>query len=730
MSEEQFKGVFVEEALEHLTLIENALMELEETPDNMELVDRAFRSMHTLKGSGAMFGFDELSHFTHDIETAYDLIRSGKMKITPELIDLTFCAKDEILCMLRVDYGKIPEDQKKKDEITKEFRALIERYKDGGNGSGAAAKEALKRPEEKVIPDEKVIKDVGAPRYTYRIRYRPCPSCFLRGTNPLLNIEELAGFGRSSIVAHTDAIKFLDEYDPDACYTYWDIIVTTEKEIEAIKDVFAFEDESSEVKIEVIDVSGELSEGDQYKRLGEILLEKGDLTQYDLDSVLGLHKKLGELLVEKGVVNADTIEAALAEQVHVREEKKSRLAPSEEIATIRVPADRLDTLVNLIGELVTVQAHLTQMAVRRIDYELLNVAEEVERLTCELRDNTLNIRMLPIGTTFDKFKRLVRDLSKELKKDINLVTEGAQTELDKTVIEKLNDPLVHIIRNSIDHGVETPEQRVKAGKPPKGTITLSAIHSGSHVLIRIKDDGKGLDTEAIKHKAIERGLISAAAELSDNELFSFIFAPGFSTAKEVTSVSGRGVGMDVVRRGIESLRGSIGIDSVKGAGTTITVKLHLTLAIIDGLLVKVGLGSYVVPLTSVLECIAINKDDVDKSHGRALSIVRGQIIPYISLREHFFINGSSPVNQQIIICEVSGRRVGVLVDQVIGEHQTVIKNLGGIYKNIETLSGATILGDGSVALILDVNRLVTLVEGIERSAAENLNMAMGNATCE
>ncbi|WP_420265222.1 chemotaxis protein CheW [Candidatus Magnetominusculus dajiuhuensis] len=728
MGEEQFKGVFVEEALEHLTLLENALMELEETPDNMELVDSAFRSMHTLKGSGAMFGFDVLSHFTHDIETVYDLVRSGSMKITQELIDLTFCAKDEILCMLRNDYDTIPEVQKKKDELTKEFKDLIERYRDGGNG--ATAKGTLKKPDGKSIPDEIIVKDIEAPRYTYRIRYRPCTSCFLRGTNPLLNIEELAGFGRASIVAHMDDIKFLDEYDPDACYAYWDIIVTTEKEIDAIKDVFAFEDESSEVKIEVIDVSGELDGGDQYKKLGEILLEKGDLTQDDLDSVLGLHKKLGELLVEKGVVNADIIEAALAEQVHIREEKKSQQTSVEETATIRVPADRLDTLVNLVGELVTVQAHLTQMAVKRIDYELLNVAEEVERLTCELRDNTMNIRMLPIGTTFDKFKRLVRDLSKELKKEIILATEGAQTELDKTVIEKLNDPLVHIIRNSIDHGVETPEQRKKVGKPPKGTITLSAIHSGSHVLIRVKDDGKGLDVEAIKNKAIERGLISANAELSDSEIFSFIFAPGFSTAKEVTSVSGRGVGMDVVKRGIESLRGSIGIESARGVGTTITVKLPLTLAIIDGLLVRAGAGSYVLPLTSVLECIAISKDEIDQNHGRELTMVRGQIIPYISLREHFFINSTEPVNQQIIICEVNARRVGVLVDQVIGEHQTVIKNLGGIYKNVETLSGATILGDGSVALILDVNRLVNLVEGVERDAVKRLGMASEMSVCE
>jgi two-component system chemotaxis sensor kinase CheA len=375
-----------------------------------------------------------------------------------------------------------------------------------------------------------------------------------------------------------------------------------------------------------------------------------------------------------------------------------------------VPAERLDALVNLVGELVTVQARLSQIASRSSDGIILSLSEEVERLTGELRDTTLNIRMLPIGSTFGRFKRLVRDLSLELGKEIELTTEGAETELDKTVIEKLNDPLVHLIRNSIDHGIEAPETRTSAGKPRIGTIHLSAVHSGANVKIQIKDDGSGLNKEAILAKAIEKGLVSTNADLTDKELYNFILHPGFSTAQKVTNVSGRGVGMDVVKRAIEGLRGSIDISSEKGKGTTINVTLPLTLAIVEGLLVAIKENYFVLPLSIVEECVELTREDVQKAHGKNIAYIRGEMVPYIRLRKEFNIVGEPPSIEQIVITGNNGDRVGFVVDTVMGEHQTVIKNLGRFYKDVEGVSGATILGDGTVALIVDIPKLIKNVE--------------------
>jgi two-component system chemotaxis sensor kinase CheA len=334
----------------------------------------------------------------------------------------------------------------------------------------------------------------------------------------------------------------------------------------------------------------------------------------------------------------------------------------------------------------------------------------VERLSGELRDNAMGIRMLPIGTTFAKFKRLVRDLSGELGKEIEFATTGEDTELDKTVIEKLSDPLVHLIRNSIDHGIETPEARVRANKPASGTIRLSAEHSGAYVLVSVADDGAGLDVDAIRKKAAEKGIVAPDAVLSDKETFALIMTPGFSTAKTVTNVSGRGVGMDVVMSSIASFGGTVEIESVRGAGTTITLKLPLTLAIIDGLLVTVSDDYFVVPLNAVLECIELTSEDRKHTHGRNIARVRGEIIPYIPLRETFDLGDERPGVEQIVVTEIGDRRIGFVVDKVVGQHQTVIKNMGTLLRHIEGISGATIMGDGSLALILDISKLTSLAE--------------------
>ncbi len=678
MREDSHAHTYREEARELLNELEGALLELEEAPEDPEIVGRIFRAMHTIKGSGAMFGFDAIASFTHEIETVYDQVRNGTLPVTRDLIDLTLKSRDVIRTMLDHDDAT---DIGAREELVQAFKAYI---------PGNAPDNTFSKP------------DVTTPQQTpvtYRIRIIPSPDLFYSGTNPLLLIEEVLSLGDGRAVAQLDKIPRLEDMNPELCYTYWDIILTTDKGVNAIRDVFIFVEDQCEVKIEVIEANS-----DSQARLGEILIERGDLTREDLHQVLAERRPIGEELVSKGLVTRDKIQSALAEQEHVRtlKEKQQR---EESASSIRVGAEKLDRLVDLVGELVTVQARLSGKAATSDDPELTLIAEEVERLTEMLRDNTMSIRMVPIGTTFARFKRLVRDLSAELGKEIELTMEGAETELDKTVIERLNDPLVHLIRNSIDHGIETPEVRQREGKQPRGMVNLSARHSGAYVLIEITDDGKGLDPEVIRHKAVERGLISEDMEMTEKEIYSLLFAPGFSTAEKVTSVSGRGVGMDVVKRTIESLRGAIDLASEKGTGTTVTLKIPLTLAIIEGLLVTIGEGQFVMPLSAVKECIELARQEKEGGRENRIANVRGEIVPYVRLRERFLVDGRTPAMEQIVITEIEGQRIGFVVDRVIGEHQTVIKSLGRVYRNVEGVSGATILGDGSVALILDVNRL-------------------------
>jgi len=707
---ESNRNAFKEEAYELLSELEASLLELEEKPDDKELIGRVFRAMHTIKGSGAMFGFERISRFTHEVETVYDLVRNEKMSVTRELVDLTLAARDIIRCLLDASDEDDASDINHAEEIVAALRRLVS----SGEGPQPACVKAATQT--------KSADTAGNPPsspVTYRIRFRPPSSIFHRGIDPLCLLDELKGLGKCRIVAQTRPVPLIDEIDPESCYTYWDAILTTERGIDAIKEIFTFVEDGA-LDIVVISKEGEPDDADSYKKLGEILVEQGDLAFDDLSKILSEQKKLGELLIEKGLIAPDKIETALMEQQHMREQKELR-QKAEAASSIRVASEKLDGLVDLVGELVTVQARLSQHASLREDPELLLISEVVEHLTADLRDRTMNIRMLPIGTTFSKFKRLVRDLSQELGKQIELTTAGAETELDKTVIEKMNDPMVHIIRNSIDHGIESPETRREKGKPPVGTIHLSASHSGGSVLIRIQDDGAGLDREAIRAKAVEKGLISPESELSEKETFALILAPGFSTAQKVTSVSGRGVGMDVVKRSIDTLRGQIDISSSKGEGTTVTLILPLTLAIIEGLLVRIGEDHFILPLSVVKECVELTQDDANEAHGRHIANVRGRIIPYIKLRERFGINGSVPAIEQIVIAEIGNDNIGLVVDAVIGEHQTVIKSLGTFYKHVEGVSGATILGDGTVALILDVSKIATMAEAEEKSLLQHLN---------
>ena len=687
---DKYRELFIEEANELLAELETSLLELEKFPEDPDLIGRVFRAMHTIKGSGAMFGFDAVAGFTHEIESVYELVRNGKIQVTKILIDLTLKACDDIRKMID-PAREVKEDDDCRQDILSCFRNLIPE-----NDTG-------KKPASPKPPKEGAELAGKSVLETYRIRFRPSPDIFGSGTNPLLLLSELRALGQCTIIAQTDTLPKLQEMDPELCYTYWDIILTTSAGENAIRDVFIFVEDSCDLTVTAVD-SERIGEA-EYRKVGEILVERGDLAQKDVRQILGRQKRIGELLVDAGVVGPAKVESALAEQEHIKAQRRAKQA-REAVASIRVPADRLDHLVNLVGELVTIQSRLSQTALTLQDGALVQIAEEVERLISELRDRTMSIRMLPIGSTFSRFKRLVRDLTEELGKEIILTTEGEETELDKTVIEKLTDPLTHIIRNSIDHGIESPEVRSARGKARQGEIHMSAFHSGACVVIQIQDDGAGIDRDAVRKKAIEKGIISQDAVLQDRDLFSLIFAPGFSTAKTVSSVSGRGVGMDVVKRNVEALQGTIEIESKEGEGTRVSLKLPLTLAIIDGLLVKVQDSYYVLPLANVEECVELSREDVVKAHGRHLILIRGEIVPYISLRERFQIEGERPDIEQIVTSNIDGSKVGLLVDQVIGEHQTVIKTLGKAYRGIKEISGATILGNGTLALILELAHLV------------------------
>lgn len=696
---DKHKEAYREEAFELLGELEEALLELEDSPDNEELVGRVFRAMHTIKGSGAMFGFDDIASFTHEVETVFDLVRNGMAPVTKELIDLTLASRDYIRELLEASSEGTPVDTDRGEKIIADLKRTVPHGEE---------------KTEEAAPEVEEEAPASADDVTYRIMFKPPQDVFLTGTNPLFILEDLQQLGKCKVVAQMCNIPRLEEMDPEKCYTYWDIVLTTSAGINAIRDVFIFIEDEARVKIDVIDESGAIDEEEDYKMLGEILLERKDITAADLKVALSDKGRLGDALVDSGILDERQVEAALLEQAHVKEVRQQRKA-RQDASTIRVTSEKLDSLVDLVGELVTVQARLTQVAGQRVDPELLSISEEVERLAAELHDDTMSIRMVPIGSTFSKFRRLARDLSNELGRDVRLTTEGAETEIDKTVIERLNDPMVHLIRNSVDHGIEPPAVRESAGKPSQGTVHLEARHSGANVLIQVRDDGKGLDAQAIRSKAVEKGLIPPDAELTEKEIFNLVTLPGFSMAGQVTGVSGRGVGMDVVKRNIEALRGSLDISSKKGVGTTITLRIPLTLAIIEGLLVKLGEGYYVFPLLSVDECVELARKDVQHAHDMDIINVRGEVVPYIKLRKHFNVNGSRPDIEQVVLVNSEGQRVGFVVDHVMGEHQTVIKTLGRAYRDVRGISGATILGDGTVALIVDVPRLIEDAEIAERT---------------
>ena len=640
--------VFLIEAGELLEAIEGGLMDLLRDLGNKELVDSVFRSLHTLKGSGAMFGFDGLAAFTHHCETAFDRIRKGEVPATDELVSAVLAARDQM-------------------------RALIE----APNGDHEAGSQQLLARLQRAVGDAPATSTTfdaapeNAVMVTYELTFCLPADCMANGTDPARLIAELRDLGACEVRVDLAKVPSLVALSATELHLGWFVRLTTAMPRDAIEDVFIF----------VID----------------------DM-QLDIVEKPASRPPLTEVAVEAGKQPARTDDAQIVEansSSPVADTKPAKTAES-----VRVPAERLDELMDRVGELVIAQSRLSQLSGSSIDIPLRAVSEDIERLSGELRDTMMGLRMVPVNQLFGRFRRLIHDLARETGKKIELVTEGESTEVDKTIVERLADPLVHLVRNSIDHGLEMPDARVAAGKPDTGTIRLAARQAGGEVIITIIDDGRGIDRERVRAKAEASGLIQRDQTLNDHDLLHLIFQPGFSTSAAVTSLSGRGVGMDVVKKTVEALRGSIDIASLPGDGSTISLRIPLTLAIIDGLLVRVGSDHHVIPLSAVEECLELSLDEDLRSRGRSFISLRDSLVPYLRLREVFETGTQPELHQKVVVISTGAERVGLVVDQIIGDHQTVVKSMSKLHHDVEVFSGATILGDGSVALILDVANLV------------------------
>ncbi|MCK5933652.1 MAG: chemotaxis protein CheA [Fulvimarina manganoxydans] len=679
MSELDPAEVFRQEAADLIETLEQALLDLEKRPDDSELVGLAFRALHTLKGSGAMFGFTAVSEFIHEFETAFDRVRKGEATADRRLIAAALEARDHVAQLI-----DDPDcDPERGAAILSALKAAVCE----GVGVETGASEHLAAP----IVETGSAQPVAA---GWHVRFRLPADALILGTNPLLLLDELRSLGPCDVTADTSALPPIDFIEPQSCYLAWDVTLKAGVSRDAVDDVFLFVRDDMELSIEPIAAEGPAS---------AVVAETAP--------VLEIAQPVAA--AKEGPASKPKAPAPSSD--------RSSAAKVERNATLRVPAERLDELMDRVGELVIAQARLSQLAEAIHDPSLVNVAEEIERLTASLRDTTMGTRMVPIGSLFGRFRRLVHDLSEELGKPINFVTEGEDTELDKTVIEQLADPLVHLIRNSIDHGMEPPEKRAETGKGATGTLRLAASHRGAEVAITVSDDGAGLNAERIRRRAEEAGLLSAGQVISEGELNRMIFQPGFSTASEVTALSGRGVGMDVVKKTIDGLRGSIDVDTTPGKGTTVTLRLPLTLAIIDGLLVRVGEDRYTIPLAAVEECLELPTSAGADARGRSFLNLRGDLVPFLKLRDLFRNEGEVDPYQKVVVVSSDNMRVGLVVDQILGNNQTVIKQLSRLHSGVKTFSGATILGDGTVALILDVMHLVAYGQKLEeRRRAETL----------
>ena len=754
---------FIIEAGELLEDMEAALLRIEQMPDDADTINAIFRAAHTIKGSAGLFGFDHVVSFTHVAESVLDKVRNGLIPITSELVALFLGVGDHLAHLIAGIASQAEPDadlQQAGDALVAKLSVYLGQPVSAGQVTLA------------IQPEAKLEKEggngVGSDNWHLSLRFGP--DVLRNGMDPLSFIRYLGTFGKIvEIVTLADNVPALSELDAEASYLGFEIAFQTEADKATIEGAFEFVRDDAIIRIlpphslisEYQRLITELPQEDL--KLGEILVRCGTLTSHELDAALnrqadhpnGPAQPLGEVLVDQKLVQPGVVEAALDKQKQVKESK------SAESGLIRVNADNLDEHINLIGELIIASAGASLISQQTVNPALLEAMARLSRLVEEVRDSALKLRMVQIGATFKRFQRVVRDVSAELGKDIRLEISGGETDLDKTVVEKIGDPLTHLVRNSMDHGIESAEVRLACGKPAHGTLHLNAYHDSGSIVIEVADDGGGLKRERILAKAIERGLVKPEQQLSDQEIYQLIFLPGFSTVEQVSNLSGRGVGMDVVRRNITALRGTVDIDSSEGVGTTMRIRLPLTLAIIDGFLVGVNASSFVVPLDMVVECVELSAQQTEDSHGRDHLNLRGEVLPFIRLKQLFDVPEAPPVSieveeddgdatpgsvrlksgsssllsaegaaalaadpelsfllnpvprENVVVVHYAGRRAGLVVDKLMGEFQTVIRPLGEVFNGLDGISGFTILGSGNVALILDVPGLVRRVTSRE-----------------
>ena len=707
-------AMFVQECEELLSQVEAVALELASGDAVGEGVNHIFRIFHTIKGSGAMFGFQDIARFAHSVEAVLDRVRSGALAWSEDLVELVLAAKDHLDAQLAAAKGGPAVPAEAGEDLVLRLGELAP--------SGARAH---------AVRDKQL--------HRHAIMLRPQEGGWISDAVLTALLADLGARPDCSITLDVAEVPPLDALDPARCFLSWRIDLVSDETPDEVRDHFIFIESEAAVTITSEPFYGALDGGlVLFDELSDDALDApppesiagGPLSVLDVpppESIAGGPLSLLGALV---ISEAEPRPASAEQRASASTRPK---APRVAAAVVRVSAEKLDRLVDLVGELVIGRSSLAQSATRLRDARLSASVEQMDRLIVELREGVLGIRMMPIGTTFGRFKRLVHDLSARLGKKIDLVTMGADTELDKSVLDQLVDPLMHLVRNAADHGIEPEATRLARGKPERGTIRLTARHEGQHVVITIEDDGKGLDAAAIREKGIQRGLISAEQAVSNAELYKLIFLPGFSTAREVTDVSGRGVGMDVVKGQLDALRGSVSIVSEPGRGATLSLRLPLTLAIIDGLLVEVAEARYIIPSAVVQETVELPAADRHRHNGRRATVVRDELVPYIALRDLFDAPGVEPAKEpqlleKVVIVHQEGERVGVVVDRVLGEHQTVIQPLGRFYRSVEVFSGATIMGDGGVALILDVSGIVRMNSARERQREDD-SRRIGAAGC-
>lgn len=694
MDLKRFHQIFVEEASEHLETLENGLMQLEKSPDDSELLNAVFRSAHTIKGSSGTVGLPDISRFTHLLEEILEAMRAGEMVPEKETISTMLEALDIIKDMIT---SVANEEEYPFEKCT----PLMDRMK-------AIMGQAVEQPQHvpPAIPEaEEEVEQTT--RNLFIIRFTPPLNLFQRGMDPVKLFDELRELGEiTSITCEQESLPRLSELEPEELYLNWVLQISTAHSQQELQAVFEFIEEDSELEITPL-----VTPARELPLFGKLLVEEGVVKEDDVREALTQQKKLGEILVEQGKATPEQIVNVLDKQGARKAETVKRAVSN----SIRVDLKKLDHLVNLVGEMVIINSMFQQVlygqdqqeaATRNGNSERIDmIFGHLQRIGKDIQEGAMALRMLPVSEVFQRFARLVRELSSSKGKEIELVISGEETELDKGVLEKIADPLVHLIRNSVDHGIEMPDERLGRNKPAQATVFLRAYQLGDAVYIDVQDDGRGLDREKILAKALEKGVISSAAGLSDDDIHNLIMLPGFSTADKVSDISGRGVGMDVVKQNIEALNGTVRIKTAKGVGTTISIRLPLTLAIIDGLTVSVADEVFIIPITSVIESLRPARKEVSSiEEKRDVVNVRGEYIPLIRLGQTLGIPARKhdPCEAIVVVTQYENQKYGFMVDELLGEQQVVLKNLGSATPKVPAIAGGTIMGDGRVALVLDV----------------------------